>query len=290
MGPRLLVVATAALAAEADYEERRRLAKVGVVYLEDDDSTNIQCVEEIYRYSRCLQDSACPATPRCQGAPTNAVDGDCTRWGKLDTLQPGRFERTRANCPEGCYYHANCQYDPEIWEAAYNWTDPDDRTAEFATPRDDDDADVTCAKVMSETTPWACTWDGLSLAPMRWGVNNAGVDDDDSPEGQSFNLQLKLNACGCQFWDALSCHLAHRCNGTFAEGQMVYLQDGSMWPWRDVEEGTKLLGGGRMPPHKGTPGARPTPCLDVCASSSGRARTASVLLSLAVGVLVMSVC
>ena len=90
MGPRLLVVATAALAAEADYEERRRLAKVGVVYLEDDDSTNIQCVEEIYRYSRCLQDSACPATPRCQGAPTNAVDGDCTRWGKLDTLQPGR--------------------------------------------------------------------------------------------------------------------------------------------------------------------------------------------------------
>ena len=63
--------------------------------------------------------------------------------------------------------------------------------------------------------------------------------------GVSFNLEHKINACGCQFWDALSCQIAHRCNGTLAEGQKVWLADGSSWPWRDVEPGTQLLGGAR---------------------------------------------
>ena len=52
------------------------------------------------------------------------------------------------------------------------------------------------------------------------------VTDDDSPMGVSFNLKHKINACGCQFWDALSCQIA-QCNGHLAEGQKVWL---ARWP------------------------------------------------------------
>ena len=150
---------------------------------------------------------------------------------------------------------------------------------------DDDDAEAMCDRVYSTTKPWSCAWgdasDGLDASPMRWGATNNGVPgivgDDDSPMGVSFNLQHKINACGCQFWDALSCQIAHRCNGTLAEGQKVWLADGSSWPWRDVEPGTQLLGGARARRWPAEADMRPTPCLDMCASSSAAATTASVL-------------
>ena len=124
---------------------------------------------------------------------------------------------------------------------------------------------------------------------MRWADNNEGGDDD-SPMGVSFNLEHKINACGCQFWDALSCQIAHRCGGTLAEGQKVWLSDGSSWPWRDVEPGTQLLGGARAKRWPAEADMRPTPCLDVCASSSAVATTASVLalVAAAAGVVVMT--
>ena len=128
-----------------------------------------------------------------------------------------------------------------------------------------------CDRVYSTTKPWSCAWgdatDGLGAAPMRWADNNEGGDDD-SPMGVSFNLEHKINACGCQFWDALSCQIAHRCGGTLAEGQKVWLADGSSWNWRDVEPGTQLLGGARARRWPEEADMRPTPCLDVCASSS----------------------
>ena len=70
---------------------------------------------------------------------------------------------------------------------------------------DDDDAEAMCDRVYSTTKPWSCTWgdtsDGLSASPMLWGNTNNGVGkavgDDDSPMGVSFNLQHKINACGC---------------------------------------------------------------------------------------------
>ena len=143
-----------------------------------------------------------------------------------------------------------------------------------------------CDRVYSTTKPWACNWgdtsNGLSANPMGWGARNNGRGgsqsrDDDSPMGVSFNLEHKINACGCQFWDALSCQIAHRCNGTLAEGQKVWLADGSSWPWRDVEPGAQLLGGARARRWPEEAKMRPTPCLDMCASSSAAATTASVL-------------
>ena len=103
-----------------------------------------RCIDEIYKYSLCLQTSACPApfgkadiratTPRCEGAPTDAAitqlveervraTGDdeatarayltsydlCAKWGDEETKQPDRSRRTRANCPAGCDYVTNCQ-------------------------------------------------------------------------------------------------------------------------------------------------------------------------------------
>ena len=58
-----------------------------------------------------------------------------------------------------------------------------------------------------------------ALARIRTatGLGASSSADDDSPMGVSFNLQHKINACGCQFWDALSCQIAHRCNGTLAD-------------------------------------------------------------------------
>mgnify|MGYP003312937972 CR=1 FL=1 len=87
-----------------------------------------------------------------------------------------------------------------------------------------------CDRVYSTTKPWSCAWgdasDGLGAAPMRWTDNNGApgaAGDDDSPMGVSFNLQHKINACGCQFWDALSCQIAHRCNGTLAAVSYTHL-------------------------------------------------------------------
>jgi len=189
----------------------------------------------------------------------------------------------------------NCQYSPEVWDPVYNWTSRIDgvfrqvnRTTELHL-LDDDDAEAMCDRVYSTTKPWSCAWgdatDGLGAAPMRWADNNEGGDDD-SPMGVSFNLEHKINACGCQFWDALSCQIAHRCGGTLAEGQKVWLENGENWHWRDVPAGTQLLGGGRMTAEADM---RPTPCLDVCASSSAVATTASVLaLVAAAGVVVMT--
>ncbi len=103
-----------------------------------------RCIEEIHKYSLCLQTSACPVplakatdratTPRCEGAPTDAAitqlveervraTGDdeatarayltsydlCAKWGDEETKQPDRSRRTRANCPAGCDYVTNCQ-------------------------------------------------------------------------------------------------------------------------------------------------------------------------------------
>ena len=335
-----------------EYEElaRRRLRKMGVVFLEDDDAVNIQsapcvsnelapphlvparrCIDEIYKYSLCLQTSACPTrgakathratTERCEGAPTDAAitqlveervraTGDdeatarayltsydlCAKWGDEETKQPERIRRTRENCPAGCDYVTNCQYAPEVWDPVYNWTSRKDgvfrqvnRTTELHL-LDDDDAEAMCDRVYSTTKPWSCAWgdatDGLGAAPMRWADNNEGGDDD-SPQGVSFNLEHKINACGCQFWDALSCQIAHRCGGTLAEGQKVWLENGENWHWRDVPAGTQLLGGGRMTAEADM---RPTPCLDVCASSSAVATTMSVLalVAAAAGVVVMT--
>ena len=70
-----------------------------------------------------------------------------------------------------------------------------------------------------------------------------------------------------------------------AEGQKVWLENGENWHWRDVPAGTQLLGGGRMTAEADM---RPTPCLDVCASSSAAATTASVLALVAVAGVVMS--
>ena len=189
------------------------------------------------------------------------------------------------------------RYAPEIWDPVYNWTNKDgvlrlvNRTTE-PNLLDDDNTEAMCDRVYSETKPWSCAWgdatDGLGAAPMRWAQNNEGQGrDDDSPMGVSFNLQHKINACGCQFWDALSCQIAHRCGGTLAEGQKVWLENGENWHWRDVPAGTQLLGGGRMTAEADM---RPTPCLDVCASSSAVATTASVLalVAAAAGVVVMS--
>ena len=117
-----------------------------------------RCIDEIYKYSICLQTSACPAsgakpdsratTARCEGAPTDAAitqlveervraTGDdeatarayltsydlCALWGDELTKQPDRSRRTRANCPAGCDYVTNCQYASEVWDPVYNWTD-----------------------------------------------------------------------------------------------------------------------------------------------------------------------
>ena len=166
---RVFAVVAVALATDVAQEyielARRRLSKVGVVFLEDDDAVNIQsaprvsnelapphlvparrCIEEIHKYSLCLQTSACPAplakatsratTPRCEGAPTAAAvtqlveervraTGDdeatarayltsydlCAVWGdeRESAKQPDRSRRTRANCPAGCDYVTNCQ-------------------------------------------------------------------------------------------------------------------------------------------------------------------------------------
>ena len=151
-----LVCAVAAMAltdVAPEYEElaRRRLRKMGVVFLEDDDAVAIQCIEEIHKYSLCLQTSACPAgfgkateratTERCEGAPTDAAitqlveervraTGDdeatarayltsydlCAKWGDEETKQPDRSRRTRANCPAGCDFVTNCQYLP-VWKS-----------------------------------------------------------------------------------------------------------------------------------------------------------------------------
>ena len=151
-----LVCAVAAMAltdVAPEYEEfaRRRLRKMGVVFLEDDDAVAIQCIEEIHKYSLCLQTSACPAgfgkateratTERCEGAPTDAAitqlveervraTGDdeatarayltsydlCAKWGDEETKQPDRSRRTRENCPAGCDYVTNCQYLP-VWKS-----------------------------------------------------------------------------------------------------------------------------------------------------------------------------
>ena len=73
-----------------------------------------------------------------------------------------------------------------------------------------------------------------------------------------------------------------------AEGQKVWLADGSSWPWRDVEPGTQLLGGARARRGPGEADMRPTPCLDMCASSSAAATTASVLALVAAAGVVMS--
>ena len=155
MGQHWLLVCAVALAVDVapEYEElaRRRLSKVGVVFLEDDDAVNLQCIDEIYKYSLCLQTSACAAsgakpdrratTARCEGAPTDAAitqlveervraTGDdeatarayltsydlCAKWGDEETKQPDRSRRTRANCPAGCDYVTNCQYLP-VWKA-----------------------------------------------------------------------------------------------------------------------------------------------------------------------------
>ncbi len=228
----------------------------------------------------------------------------CAKWGDEETKQPDRSRRTRANCPAGCDYVTNCQYSPEVWDPVYNWTSRKDgvfRQVNRTTEQyllDDDDAEAMCDRVYSTTKPWSCTWgdtsDGLSASPMLWGNTNNGVGkavgDDDSPMGVSFNLQHKINACGCQFWEALSCQIAHRCGGTLAEGQKVWLADGSSWPWRDVEPGTQLLGGARAKRWPAEADMRPTPCLDVCASSSAAATTASALalVAAAAGVVVMT--
>ena len=162
MGQHWLLVCAVALATDVapEIEElaRRRLRKMGVVFLEDDDAVNIQCIEEIHKYSLCLQTSACPTrgakatdratTERCEGAPTDAAitqlveervraTGDdeatarayltsydlCAKWGDEETKQPDRSRRTRANCPAGCDYVTNCQYASEVWDPVYNWTD-----------------------------------------------------------------------------------------------------------------------------------------------------------------------
>ena len=131
---------------------------MGVVFLEDDDAVNIQsapcvsnelapphlvparrCIEEIHKYSLCLQTSACPAplakatsratTPRCEGAPTAAAvtqlvqervlkTGEdeatarayltsydlCAKWGDEETKQPVRKSISASGRPGGIIY------------------------------------------------------------------------------------------------------------------------------------------------------------------------------------------
>ena len=168
MGQRLFAVVAVALAVDVapDYEElaRRRLSKVGVVFLEDDDAVNIQsaprvsnelapphlvparrCIEEIHKYSLCLQTSACAAsgakpdrratTARCEGAPTDAAitqlveervraTGDdeatarayltsydlCALWGDEETKQPVRKSISASGRPGGIIYYS-CRLD-----------------------------------------------------------------------------------------------------------------------------------------------------------------------------------
>ena len=141
----LLFCAAVALAVDVapEYEElaRRRMRKMGVVFLEDDDAVNIQCIEEIHKYSLCLQTSACPAplakathratTPRCEGAPTDAAitqlveervraTGDdeatarayltsydlCALWGDEETKQPVRKSISASGRPGGIIYYS----------------------------------------------------------------------------------------------------------------------------------------------------------------------------------------
>ena len=141
-----LVCAVAAMAltdVAPEYEElaRRRLRKMGVVFLEDDDAVAIQCIEEIHKYSLCLQTSACPTrgakathratTERCEGAPTDAAitqlveervraTGDdeatarayltsydlCALWGDEETKQPVRKSISASGRPGGIIYYS----------------------------------------------------------------------------------------------------------------------------------------------------------------------------------------
>ena len=141
-----LVCAVAAMAltdVAPEYEElaRRRLRKMGVVFPEDDDAVAIQCIEEIHKYSLCLQTSACPAgfgkateratTERCEGAPTDAAitqlveervraTGDdeatarayltsydlCALWGDEETKQPVRKSISASGRPGGIIYYS----------------------------------------------------------------------------------------------------------------------------------------------------------------------------------------
>ena len=144
---RVFAVVAVALAVDVapKYEElaRRRLSKLGVVFLEDDDAVAIQCIEEIHKYSLCLQTSACPAplakatsratTPRCEGAPTDAAitqlveervraTGDdeatarayltsydlCALWGDEETKQPVRKSISASGRPGGIIYSREC--------------------------------------------------------------------------------------------------------------------------------------------------------------------------------------
>ena len=137
---------------------------MGVVFLEDDDAVAIQCVsapqcwsprhrcdrvfarrciDEIYKYSLCLQTSACPTrgakathratTERCEGAPTDAAitqlveervraTGDdeatarayltsydlCAKWGDEETKQPVRKSISASGRPGGIIYSREC--------------------------------------------------------------------------------------------------------------------------------------------------------------------------------------
>ena len=145
MGQHWLLVCAVALATDVEPEflelARRRLSKVGVVFLEDDDAVNLQCIDEIYKYSLCLQTSACAAsgakpdrratTARCEGAPTDAAitqlveervraTGDdeatarayltsydlCALWGDEETKQPVRKSISASGRPGGIIYYS----------------------------------------------------------------------------------------------------------------------------------------------------------------------------------------
>ena len=100
-----------------------------------------RCIEEIHKYSLCLQTSACPAplakatsratTPLCEGAPTDAAitqlveervraTGDdeatarayltsydlCAKWGDEETKQPVRKSISASGRPGGIIYYS----------------------------------------------------------------------------------------------------------------------------------------------------------------------------------------
>ena len=102
-----------------------------------------RCIDEIYKYSLCLQTSACPTrgakathratTERCEGAPTDAAitqlveervraTGDdeatarayltsydlCALWGDEETKQPVRKSISASGRPGGIIYSREC--------------------------------------------------------------------------------------------------------------------------------------------------------------------------------------
>ena len=116
------------------------------------------------------------------------------------------------------------------WQGAGSWLD-------------DDNTEAMCDRVYSETalelrlgrhqhacplTPWAGAR-GTTAGGSRHGTTTRRWACRSTSSTRSL---ARLPVLGLQFF---SCQIAHRCNGTLAEGQKVWLAFRSSWPWRDVE-------------------------------------------------------